>query len=217
VLIRGEAMAGMLSRAAQYFSAQAVHERTSIFSGSLACQIACDEVSIYDEPLDLDAPGYRPFDAEGATSQPTRVVRAGRLESFLTNLTYARRLGVPHTRHAARSPDGVLEIAPSNLVWRAGNSEDSQLLKGQGEVLVITDLAGFHSGFRQGSGEFSLQAEGELWSGGEKQKSLCNFVVSGSIRELFCRVVGTGQRLSPAVGLARAPDVLVSDLSIAGA
>jgi PmbA protein len=215
VLIRGEAMAGLLSRAASYFSAQAVHERTSIFSGSLACQIACDEVSIYDEPLDLDAPGYRPFDAEGASSQCTRVVRAGRLEGFLTNSTYARRLGVPHTRHASRDPEGVLEIAPSNLVWRAGQQADEQLY--QGQVLVITDLAGFHSGFRQGSGAFSLQAEGELWSGGEKQKSLCNFVVSGSIQELLCRVIGAGQKLSPAVGVARAPDVLISDMSIAGA
>jgi hypothetical protein len=61
-----------------------------------------------------------------------------------------------------------LEIAPSNLVWRAGQQADEQLY--QGQVLVITDLAGFHSGFRQGSGAFSLQAEGELWSGGEKQK-----------------------------------------------
>ena len=215
VLFKGDAIAGLLARASNYFSAQAVHERTSIFSGSLACQIACENVFLHDDPLDLDSPGYRPFDAEGASSQSTRLIRAGRLESFLTNLTYSRRLGLPHTRHAARSPEGVLEIAPSNLVWAAGDSSDAQLL--QGDVLVITDLAGLHSGFREGSGEFSLQGEGELWSGGERQRSVCNFVLSGSIRELLSRVIGVGQKLSPAVGIARAPDVLVSDLSIAGA
>lgn len=216
VMIDSEAVAEFFGTLAGYFSAKAVAENSSLFGDERGKLIASPLLTIRDEPFLNGGIGNRPFDSEGVPTRPTTLVENGVLQTFLTNSFYSRKLKLPHTASAVRSAKDQLQIGHSNLVIVPGESSREEMLSAYGRIVHITDFKDFHAGFRLGSGEFSLSAEGDLYENGERVGALCNFVVSGSVRDLFSRIVRVGSRLSPTNRSVVAPDLLISELSIAG-
>lgn len=200
-----------------YFSAKAVAEKQSLFANDRGSSIASEKITLVDDPFVEGGIGTRAFDSEGAASRRTVLVERGRLENFLTNSVYAERMGLAHTASASRGARSELGIGPSNLVVQKGTVSFEKLMAIHPKTIYVTDLMGFHAGFKSGSGDFSLQAEGELWENGEKVRPLCNFVVSGNVRELLKKVEEISSRARTDLSSVVAPDLLISELSIAGA
>lgn len=220
VVLDREVVAELIELFAGYFSAKSVSERTSLFGDAtkneLGKMVASPLVSLTDDPNLSGGVGNRPFDAEGAATKKTRLIEAGRLNAFLTNSFYSKKLNMPHTASATRSAKTQLQIGYSNLVLEPGNNTFEQLVSGSEPVIYVNDISGLHSGFRAGSGEFSLPAEGELWQNGKRVKSICNFVISGSVRELLNGVEKVSSRMSDCTRAVVAPDLRIKSLSIAG-
>lgn len=217
VLIDRDVVAEVFGLVAGYFSAKAVSEKTSIFGHDLGKNIASPHLTLTDDPSIPDGVGNRAFDAEGAVTLKTPLIEKGVLKSFMTNSVYARKMKLPHTANASRSAKGELEIGPSNLVIKPGTKSFEELAKIHPKFIYVTDFTGYHAGFREGSGEFSFQSEGELWENGKRVKALCNFVVAGSIREMFEGIEEVGARVTKKTSSVVAPDLLISSLSVAGA
>ncbi len=217
ILIDRDVVAEVFGLIVGYFSAKSVSEKTSIFGDDMGKNIASPLLTLIDDPSVVDGVGNRTFDAEGAASKKTSLIEKGVLKSFLTNSVYARKLGLPHTASAARSPKGELDIGPSNLVVVAGQESFEELVKTHKKFIYVTDFTGYHAGFREGSGEFGFQSEGELWENGKRVKALCNFVVAGSIRELLEGIEKVSSRTTKKVSTVLAPDLLIKSLSVAGA
>lgn len=217
IVIDRDVVAEVFGLIVGYFSAKSIAEKTSIFEGDLGKNIASPLLSLIDDPGVPGGLGNRNFDAEGAAAKKTELIRNGVLNSFLTNSVYARRLALPHTASASRSAKGELDIGPSNLVVQPGSASFEDLLAAYPKVIYVTDFTGYHAGFREGSGEFSFQSEGELWENGKRVKALCNFVVAGSIRELLMGVENVSSRTNKKVSSVLAPDLLIQSLSVAGA
>jgi PmbA protein len=97
-----------------------------------------------------------------------------------------------------------------------GTKTLEQLLAAYPKVIYITDFSGYHAGYQHGSGDFSLQSEGELWENGVRVRPLCNFVTSGNIRQLLHDITEVGSRVLPKTGQVVSPDLLIKNLSIAG-
>jgi PmbA protein len=201
---------------AEYFSAKAVHERRSIFADLKGKAMASSKLTVTDDPFHRGGLGSRSFDSEGAACQMTSLIEDGVLLNFLTNSTYARQLNLPSTASAVRGARSELGIGISNLLVQPGAERVESLLNFSPKMILITGLKGFHSGFRASSGDFSLQAEGELWENGKRVKPLCNFVVSGNVLEFLKGIAGLSDRLSIGKSNVVAPDILVRELSIAG-
>lgn len=216
MIIRNDVAAHFFALFKNYFSAKAVAEKTSLFAGDRGQQIASSLLTISDEPRLKDGIGNRVFDAEGAPTAKVDVIKNGRLENFLTNTAYARRLGLPHTASADRSARGVLDVGFSNFVIEAGKDDFAALTKRYPKVIVITSFQGYHSGFNEGSGDFSLSAEGELWENGAKVKPLNGFVVSGSVKTLLRDIEMVSNRLCKIKSSDIAPDLLIRSLAVAG-
>lgn len=216
ILIDRDVVAEVFGLVAGYFSAKAVSEKTSIFGHDLGKAIASPLLTLTDDPSIPEGVGNRAFDAEGATTLKTSLIEKGVLKSFMTNSVYARRMKLPHTANASRSAKGELEIGPSNLVIQPGKMSFEELAKVHPKFIYVTDFTGYHAGFREGSGEFSFQSEGELWENGKRVKALCNFVVAGSIREMFEGIEQVGARVTKKTSSVVAPDLLISSLSVAG-
>jgi PmbA protein len=226
VVIDREVVAEVFGLIAGYFSAKSISERTSIFGSmnqmtgkpetELGKAVASRLLTITDDPNLQDGVGNRNFDSEGAKSAKTDLIRNGVLTSFLTNSTYAKKLGLKHTASASRSAKDELDIGPSNLVVAAGSDSIEDLLASHPRLIYITDFTGYHAGFRAGSGEFGFQSEGELWENGKRVKALCNFVVAGSIRELMMNIEKVSSRMTKKTSSVLAPDLLISSLSVAG-
>jgi PmbA protein len=216
VVIDCEVASEIFGLISDYFSAKAVKERNSLFSDELGNAIASSKLTVVDDPFLKDGLGTRAFDSEGAASCKTTLIENGKLTGFLTNSVYAERMKLPHTASGSRGARGELDISISNMVVQKGQASLEDLLKRHPKLIFVTEFTGYHSGFTAGSGDFSLQAEGELWENGKRVRPLSNFVVSGNIRQLLLSIEDLSSRVRRPVSAVIAPDLLIRELSIAG-
>ncbi|MES2963356.1 MAG: metallopeptidase TldD-related protein, partial [Bdellovibrionota bacterium] len=216
VVIDAEVAAEFIGLMTDYFSAKAVYLKESLFKDDLGKPVASSAITFIDDPFVKDGAATRAFDSEGAPSQVTPLIENGVLKNFLTNSVYAKRMKLPMTASASRSARSQLEIGVSNLVVKQGTKSLEELLATYPKVIYITDFTGFHAGFQESSGDFSLQSEGELWENGKRVRPLCNFVTAGNIRQLLKDVEAVSSRRLKPTGSIIAPDLLVKSLSIAG-
>lgn len=215
VVIDAETAAEFVGLFLDSFSAKSVEEKTSLFGQELGKTIASETLTMIDDPF-FDGMGTRAFDSEGAPVQKTPLLENGKLANFLTNSVLAKRMNLPHTASAARSARSQLDVGISNLVIKKGNETLEQLLAKYPKVIYITDFTGYHAGYQSGSGDFSLQSEGELWENGKRVKALSNFVTSGNVKQVLKSIEGLSNREMPPMSSVIAPDLLISSLSIAG-
>lgn len=208
----------ILTMISGYLSAKSVHEKISLLQGKKDQKIASEKFVLHDDPFELRGASVRPFDAEGAPSQKTVVFENGVLKNYLTNLEYAYIMNLPHTSHAARGPSSSMDIAPTNLIVQKGTKSLSELLASHQQVVHLTKFAGgLHAGFKESTGDFSMPAEGFLFENGQKVGPVDQFVMSGNVLDLLMKIEELGNEFNKPGSSYICPDVLVSQLSFAGA
>ncbi|HEX7676120.1 MAG TPA: TldD/PmbA family protein [Bdellovibrio sp.] len=218
VVIDREQFPTMLTMLAGYFSAKEVHENKSLLKGKLGQKIGSDKFQLVDDALNLRGTAVRPFDSEGAPSQRTVLFENGVLKNYLTNLEYAKKMNLPHTANAARSPASAMDIGPTNLVMGKGDKSLQQLLSKYDKVVYVTEFSGgLHAGFKESTGDFSMPAEGFLYENGHNKGPIDQFVMSGNILDLLGLIEDLGNEYNKEGNSMIAPDVLVKSLSFAGA
>lgn len=218
VVIDRDEFATMLSMLESYFSAKDLYEGKSLLQGKLGQKVGSEAFTLVDDPFEKLGTDVRPFDDEGAPSQKVSIFEKGIFKNFLTNFEYANKMNLPHTAHAARSPASQMDISASNLVVGKGTKSLAELLSSNDEVVHLTHFTGgLHAGFKQATGDFSMPAEGFLYRKGQLVGPVDSFVVSGNIMELLGKVLDVGNEYNKGGSSKICPDVLVSDLSFAGA
>ena len=216
VVIDREVASELLSLLGSYFSAKAVDENKSIFKEKLGKSIAASNVTLVDDPTFLSGSAFHPFDAEGEVSNKTILIDKGILKNYLTNLEYSLKMNLPHTASAARSPASEMEISCSNLIFEKGNKSREELLKIHNQVIYLTELDGFHSGFNHSTGDFSLPGQGFLYASGQMLYPVDQFIVSGNILVLLENIKEIGNEYNPPGSRVAVSDLLISELFFAG-
>ena len=217
-VISSDEFVTMINMFESYFSAKQVFEGKSLLKDKIGQKIASPLFTLVDNPLEETLPGYRPFDSEGATSQKTTLIDQGEFKTYITNLEYSEKMNLPHTAHAARSPAGTMSIGCSNLMVPAGKDSLEQLISKNKTTVVITEFTGgLHAGYNETTGEFSMPAEGLLYEDGKLVGPVDQFVVSGNILETLKKISALGNKLNNGSSGRSCPDVLISELSFAGA
>lgn len=206
-------LVGVLSH---HISAKALDENTSLLKDRKGEAVLSPVLNINDNPLDANLPNSRPFDSEGTASQITPIFKDGKLQNFLTNSYYARKLKLPLTGNAVRGMAG-LEVSASNMIVAPGTQSLQDLIASKPEVLVITEIQGMHSGMKEMTGDFSLPASGVLYRNGKKAQYFEQFVISGNILDLLKSVTAVSNRLNNNGSPVVCPDLFVPQLSVAGA
>jgi len=218
VVISREQFPMIVSMFSSYLSAKEVHEGKSLFKGMLQKKIASDKFQLIDDPFEMTGPSTRPFDSEGAASQKTVIFENGVLKNYLTNLEYAKKMNLPHTAHASRSPASSMDIGPTNLVIAKGNKSLQELLAKYDQVVYLTEFsAGLHSGYKETTGDISMPAEGFLYEKGKLVSPVDQFVVSGNIMDLLRDIEELGNEYAKPGSSVICPDVLIKSMSFAGA
>ncbi|MEK2644529.1 TldD/PmbA family protein [Bdellovibrio sp. BCCA] len=201
-----------------YFSAKEVHEGKSLFNGKLGQKIASEKFQLIDDPFEPTGTAVRPFDDEGAASQKTVLFENGVLKNFLTNLEYAKKMNLPHTAHARRSPASQQGISSTNLVVKKGTKSLEELLASYDKVVHLTEFsAGLHAGFKESTGDFSMPAEGFLYENGKRVGPIDQFVMSGNVLDLLRDIEDLSNQYGKPGSSMICPDVLVKPQSFAGA
>jgi PmbA protein len=200
-------------------SADAVQRGRSLFADREGDEIAAGSLALADDGTDASGPSSAPFDGEGSPTRRTALVEGGRLKTFLFDARTARKAGRATTGNATR---GSYRTPPSvgttNLVLAPGGEDLDGLMREAGEGLLVTDVAGLHSGVNPVSGTFSVGATGRLIEGGEAGAPVRELTIASDLVSMLKAVlaVGSTPRWVPFGGSVKAAPLLIAEMAISG-
>ena len=200
-------------------SADAVQRGRSLFAGKLGEEVAAPQLRLADDPTDPGGLASAPFDAEGSPAHRNALIEDGRVVTYLYDARTARKDGrgttASATRSSYRSPPSV---GTSNLVIDAGDATLDELVEQAGDGLLVTDVAGLHSGVNPVSGTFSVGATGILIEGGVLGRPVREITIASDLVSMLkaVRAVGSEARWVPFGGSVKAVPLLLEEMSIGG-
>jgi PmbA protein len=200
-------------------SAAAVQRGRSPFAARLGEEVAGEVFALHDDGLDPEGFASAPFDAEGVPRRRTAMIESKTLCTYLHDTYTARRDGVGSTGNASRAGyRSQPSASASNLVVAPGSLGLAELLAAAGEGVLVTDVAGLHSGVNPVSGVFSVGASGRAIRGGEPAEPLREFTIASDLVSMLraVRAVGTDSRWVPFGGSVRTPSLLIDAMTVAG-
>lgn len=216
-IIYNEAMVQLLEIFASTFSGDAAQKGLSLLKGKEGQMIASPIVTIVDDPLMDDGLATSPFDDEGVATFTKELVYEGKLNTLLHNLKTAHKQGVKSTGNGFKaSYASSVGVSESNLYLRKGEKSFEDLMNEIGEGVIITDLAGLHSGANTVSGDFSLAAKGFYVENGKKTFPVEQITLAGNYFDLLKNIVAVGDDLKFPMSNVGSPSVIATGLSIAG-
>jgi PmbA protein len=114
----------------------------------------------------------------------------------------------------------LVSTAVTNFYILPSETSREQLITDLGNGILITDLAGLHSGANTVSGDFSLSADGFLVEGGKVTRPVEQITVAGNFYDLLKNITAVGNDLRfgpPGVGGAVGmPSFAVKGLRVSG-
>jgi PmbA protein len=200
-------------------SAGAVQRGRSPFADRLGAEIAGEALVLHDDGLDPEGSASSPFDGEGVPCRRTALIEGGTLHTYLYDTYTARRGGASTTGNAGRGGyRSQPSVSTSNLVVAAGTLDFEGLLSEAGEGVLITDVAGLHSGVNPVSGDFSVGASGRAIRGGELAEPLREFTIASDLVSMLAavRAAGADARWVPFGGSVSTPSLLIEAMTVAG-
>ena len=199
--------------------AGAIQRGRSPFAGRIGDSIAGEILIVHDDGLDPNGPASAPFDGEGVACRRTPLLEGGVLRSYLYDTYTGRRDGTVSTGNAGRSGyRSQPSVAFSNLIVASGRFSFEELLRKADDGVLVTDVAGLHSGVNPVSGAFSVGATGRAIRGGALAEPLREFTIASDVVSMLGAVLACGDapRWVPFGGSVSTPPLLVGEMTIAG-
>jgi PmbA protein len=200
-------------------SAKAVQRGRSPFADRLEAEVASGAFALYDDGRDPEGPGSAPFDAEGVPRRRTALIEGGKLRSYLYDTYTANREGGESTGSASRQGYRSLpSVSTSNLMVAAGALSLEEMLAEAGDGILVTDVAGLHSGVNPVTGVFSVGASGLVIRDGRLAEPVREFTIAGELVAMLGAVSAAGAtaRWVPFGGSVCTPPLLVAEMAISG-
>ena len=217
IIMHREAMCDLLRTFCGVFSAESAQRKMSLLGGKEGTKIASDVVTLMDDPLLPGGFGSRTFDAEGSASRTKTVIENGVLQTLLHSRKTARKQGVETTGNASRpSVSSAVHVAPTNFFFKPGEKDLDALTEQMGDGLVITELAGLHSGANPISGDFSLLSKGYRVENGKRTHPVEQITVAGNFYQLLQNIREVGSDLLFPASSIGSPSIDIGTLNVAG-
>ncbi|MBD3157230.1 MAG: hypothetical protein GF309_00450 [Candidatus Lokiarchaeota archaeon] len=176
--------------------------------------IAAETLNVYDDGTNPRGIQASIADDEGVPRQKTPILEDGILQSFIWDNYWANRRGVESTGNASRNRrQGLVEVAPSNVVVESGSVSDEELISGIDYGYLIKGLQGAHSSNPE-SGDFSVVGNPAiLIENGEPVGAVHGLALSGNVYDLLKSINKIASEeivLQQLIG----PLILFSDVSV---
>jgi PmbA protein len=196
-----------------------VQRGRSPFAGKVGSEVADPALVLNDDGLDPAGFASAPIDGEGVPRRRTALIEGGGLQTYLYDIYTARRGDAASTGNAGRGGYRVTpSVSASNLIVTPGELGFEQLLREAGQGVLVTDVAGLHSGVNPVSGVFSVGASGRAIRDGELAEPLREFTIASDLVSMLkaVRVIGADARWVPFGGSVKTPSLLIEAMTIAG-
>jgi PmbA protein len=182
--------------------------------------IAAPHITLRDDGVCEKSLGSMAFDAEGVATQQKAVIENGVLKNLLYNIKSAAKDGVKSTGNASKAGySGSIGTNYTNFYLEPSDTSFDDLVKGVLKGVLITEMAGLHSGANPVSGDFSFSADGFLIEDGKIARPVEQITVAGNFYEFLKNIEAVGSDLrffSFGQGGMGMPSILVNGLRISG-
>lgn len=217
VIVKNDVFAEILDCFSDCFFAENVQKGFSLLRGKVGSKIANDKVSIWDEPLLEGGFSQTAFDSEGVASYNKAVVENGELKTYLYNLKSAYKDGVKSTGNGFKaSYKGTVSTATTNFYLKPTDMGYEELMQSLGDGIIITDVAGLHSGANGITGDFSLAASGFLVENGKKVRPVEQITIASNFFELLQNIEEIANDLYFNLAGTGSPSVIVGGIRVSG-
>jgi len=219
VVLDATVAASFVALIGRALGADAVQRGRSPFAGLAGEAVADEAFVVHDDGLDPAGPESSPVDGEGTPRRRLALIEGGALRAFLYDTYTARRAGTSSTGSASRGGyRSQPSVGASNLLVATGALDLDGLLAEAGDGVVVTDVAGLHSGVNSVTGAFSVGASGFAIRGGEAAEPLREFTIASDLVSMLkaVRAAGSVARWVPFGGSVRTPPLLIGEMTVAG-
>lgn len=217
LILENKVFADILGAFQPMFSGEAVLKKLTLLKDKLGEQIVSDKITLIDDPLFEESFLQSAFDDEGVSCYQKEIIKDGKLITFLHNLKTANALNTKSTGNGFKNGlNSPLGVHSSNLHIQKGDTSLDDMIKSIDEGLLITQVAGLHSGVNPVSGDFSLQATGYLIEANKITRPVSLIVIAGNFLEMLNNVEEIGDDLTFSIQQIGAPSIKIKSLQVSG-
>lgn len=215
VILRNDVAGAILEAFEPVFSGDSAVKGLTWLKDKKDQVIGSSKVTIIDNPTLKDAIVRIPFDDEGVACMEKKVVDKGVFKLFLNNLKTAAKLNEEPTGNGFKgSPASSVGVSCHNFYIRNGRVSYDDMVKSLKEGVIITDVAGLHSGVNTVSGDFSVQSSGFYVKDGKIVHPVTLIVLSGNFYEMLKQVDKVGNDLRFDSSSIGSPSLKIKKMSI---
>lgn len=208
-------VAEMLTIIAQAFFADQVFKRKSPLSGRLGEELYSKAVSIVDDGISSKGISTVPFDAEGEPSRTNVLVEGGVLRGFLSDIVYAKKMGIPCSASSVRQHITQMpRIGTHNFHILPGKDGLEALKREMGEGFYVKDVMGLHTA-NPVTGDFSVGATGAWVENGAEVHGVKGVTIAGNFHDMLKMVTMCASDMK-FMHRTAAPSILIEEMTISG-
>ena len=209
VLFESSLASGLLGAYVQATSGGALYRKSTFLLDSLGKRVLPEHIDVAEDPLVPRGKGSAPFDDEGVTTRPARIVDAGVVGSYFLSTYSARKLGMHTTGHAGGSHNLTLTSRLTDA-----NDDLPAMLRKLGRGLFVIELMG--QGINYVTGDYSRGAAGFWVENGAIAFPVHEVTIAGNLRDMFTQIAAVGAD-AYTMGSKTIGSVLIERMKIAGA
>ncbi|MCL2527158.1 MAG: TldD/PmbA family protein [Defluviitaleaceae bacterium] len=203
------------------FMAENAQKGFSLLSkDKLDTQIAAHHITLRDDGICGLSLGSMAFDAEGVATKQKAIIENGVLKTLLYNLKSAAKDGAASTGNASKAGlGGAISTSCTNYYLVPSETSFDEMIAGVDKGVLITKMAGLHSGVNAVSGDFSVSAEGFLIEAGKVTTPVEMITIAGNFYDVLKNIAAVGNDLrfhSTGHGGMGMPSILVDGIKVSG-
>ncbi len=217
VIFERHAMTSLLSSFMSLFDGELIYRGISPLKDKLNTKIFSDQITIVDDPKNVEALSIANFDDEGCPTKRKVLVENGKFVSMLHDTKSASRMNTTSTGNGFKSGyASSVSVQPMNCQILPGTTSLEDMEQNMGDGFVIESLQGLHAGIDFVTTNFSLQCNGYWVKDGKKERAVSLVTVAGNFLDLMKSVVEVGSDLDWEYHVIVSPSIRFESCSISG-
>lgn len=210
IVLSSNVTSRIIQKFTNMLSATSVRNKVTCLEKYFDKKVFNDKLSIIEDPINKNYPGYRLFDDEGTTTNKKIIIDKGIIKTYLYNNKEAKIKKIPSTGN------GYTTISTKNMYILPGKIDTENILKKLKDGIYITDFMGSsNTSIDTITGNISIQIFGFIIKDGKIFTGIKPAIMTTTIFELFSNIEEIGKDLKFTSVSTGAPPLLIKDISIA--
>jgi len=202
VIIENRIAAGVLNGFMSAMSGANIQQKRSFLTDKKDSVVGSRHFTLINDPFIPRGLGSRYFDSDGFPARNREYISEGRLNDFIINWYYSRKLNCEPTSGSV-----------SNIIIPAGNRDLQTIINDLGRCILITGFLGGNS--NSTTGDFSLGINGKLFNNGQFVQNIAEMNIADNHLEFWHKLAATANDPWP-YSSARLPSLVFENVVVAG-